>query len=120
MRSTGASLKDILATPPPAQLVSLISVPLFHVTGSLALTFRSVSLGGKVVFQRRWSIPEAVKVIKDEKVNFIGGVPAIPASLLHSPLMPEGHEFLAMSYGGAPSARRLAGDLTKKWPTAIV
>lgn len=73
MRTLGLSLKEILTTPPAAQLVSLISVPLFHVTGSLALTLRSISIGGKVVFQRRWSVPEAVKVIVEDKVNFIGG-----------------------------------------------
>lgn len=69
----GASLHEIVSAKPAAQLVCLISVPLFHVTGSLAHTLRAVSVGGKVVFQKRWSVPDAVKVIVEEKVNFIGG-----------------------------------------------
>lgn len=71
----GAPISMALAThaPPPEQLVILMPVPLFHVTGLLASTVRVFFAGSKMVFQRRWSVPDAVKLILDQKVAMLGG-----------------------------------------------
>lgn len=64
-------LAAMAANPQPS--TSLVSIPVFHVTGCLAVLVRSIGAGGKLVFQRRWSVPDAIKLIVNEKVNVIGG-----------------------------------------------
>jgi acyl-CoA synthetase (AMP-forming)/AMP-acid ligase II len=111
-------LADMAAN--PTVTVMLMSIPLFHVTGCLAILLRAIGTGGKLVFQRRWSVPDAVKLILKENVNVVGGVPAIATAILQSPLLPKDYQFLSVAYGGAPPAKRLAGDLLKRFPNALV
>lgn len=58
---------------PTEQSVGLVSIPLFHATGCLSILLSSIKTGGKLVFQRRWSVPDAIKLITEEKVTSIGG-----------------------------------------------
>lgn len=51
----------------------LLPVPLFHVTGVCGWMMRGMYLGAKIAYLRRWSVPDAVKVIVDEKINVFGG-----------------------------------------------
>jgi acyl-CoA synthetase (AMP-forming)/AMP-acid ligase II len=104
----------------PQVACMLVSIPIFHVTGCLAILNKAISGGGKLVFQRRWSVPDAVKLILKEKVNVVGGVPAIATAILQSPLLPKDYQFISVAYGGAPPAKRLAGDLAKRFPEALV
>lgn len=70
----GGGLADLAALMPTEQSVNLLSIPLFHATGCLSILLSSViKNGGKLVFQRRWSVPDAIKLIKEEKVTSIGG-----------------------------------------------
>lgn len=72
----GYSLEETLAmatVPPPEQGVMLIAVPLFHVTGLLGWMARAFLVGFKIVFMRRWSVPDAVNLVVQEKIGFIGG-----------------------------------------------
>lgn len=116
MLRAGMTFKEILTAPKPPPSVMLLAVPLFHVTGSIALTLRAVNLGSKIVFQRRWSVPDAIKLILEHKVTYIGGVPSIAVAIVQSPDLPRDYTFTAISYGGAPPPTRLAGDLRKRWP----
>lgn len=59
--------------PPPQQLVTLAPVPLFHVTGLLAGMVRIFASGTKMVFLRRWSVPDAVKLIVEHNIKSLGG-----------------------------------------------
>jgi acyl-CoA synthetase (AMP-forming)/AMP-acid ligase II len=106
--------------PPPEQLNVLMPVPLFHVTGLLAVTVRCFFAGSKLVFQRRWSVPDAVKLCLDQKIHMISGVPSIATAILQSGLLPEDFQFAALSYGGAAPAKRLAGDVNKRFPAAFI
>ncbi len=71
----GGSVADAFAahTPPEAQGVMLLAVPLFHVTGCLGWMVRAWVMGFKIVFMRRWNVDDAVKLCIDEKIGFIGG-----------------------------------------------
>lgn len=60
-------------TPPEQQSTMLLPVPLFHVTGVCGWMMRGMYLGAKIAYLRRWSVPDAVKVIVDEKINVFGG-----------------------------------------------
>lgn len=118
----GAPIEMAMAahTPPPEQLVLLMPVPLFHVTGLLATTIRVFFAGSKMVFQRRWSVPDAVKLILDQKVMLLGGVPSIATAVLQSGLLPPDYQFAAVSYGGAAPAKRLAKDVKDRFPAAFM
>ncbi|TAL01109.1 MAG: hypothetical protein EPO03_13330, partial [Porticoccaceae bacterium] len=61
--------------PPTQQMGQLISVPLFHVTGSVAMLIGSTIQGSKLVFMRRWDPEDAIRLIERERLNSFGGVP---------------------------------------------
>lgn len=73
----GMPLKDLFGMMATAdqqpQTVMLLAVPLFHVTGLYGAILRQFQNGQKVVFMRRWSVKDAVKLCVDEQVKFIGG-----------------------------------------------
>lgn len=46
---------------------------MFHATGCLSILVNAIRGGGKMVFQRRWSVANAVKLIIEEKITSIGG-----------------------------------------------
>jgi acyl-CoA synthetase (AMP-forming)/AMP-acid ligase II len=71
----GGSLEDALAAhnPPEVQGTMLLPVPLFHVTGSMGWMMRAFQMGMKMAFMRRWSVPDGIKLIVDEKIGVIGG-----------------------------------------------
>ncbi|KAL1413244.1 hypothetical protein Q8F55_000998 [Vanrija albida] len=114
----GADLPTILTTVPPVKPVLLCSIPFFHVTGCLGWLVASFMSGYKIVFMRRWGTRAAIDLIKSEKVNVIGGVPAIVTAVLQSPLLPKEADMFSVTYGGAAPPERLAKDLRKRWPTA--
>lgn len=118
----GADITELLK-PKPAdtkQTVILLPVPLFHCTGGQSWVTRSLSSQGALVFMKRWSVPDAVKLVKAEKVNVVGGVPSIATALFQSPDLPKDHVFDTISYGGAPPPARLAGDLKGRWPNSML
>lgn len=116
----GGDLRTMLTTPYPVTPTMLISIPFFHVTGCLGWLVRAIGSGFKLVFMRRWSTRVALDLIKTEKVNVIGGVPAIVTAIIQSPLLPKDTEMLSVSYGGAPPPERLPGDLTRRWPNSAI
>lgn len=60
-------------TPPPEQGNVLMPVPLFHVTGLLASMTRMFHIGARMVFMRRWSVPDAVKLLVKFQIRNVGG-----------------------------------------------
>lgn len=106
---------------PPAEPPSvLIPVPLFHVTGLLAIMIRMFVTGAKMVFMRRWSVPDAVKLMIRYNVRMITGVPSITTSILQSGLLPPDYQMDGMTYGGAAPPKRLAADVSERFPGAFV
>lgn len=118
----GGSLEDALAVhdPPKEPSVMLVPVPLFHVTGCLSWLLKAMTYGHKVVFTRRWNVPDAIKLIVDERVDVIGGVPAIATSIIQSGLLPANWQFKSVGYGGAPPPAGLPEEIVRRWPNAKI
>lgn len=119
----GAPLEMVIPLahePPEEQLVALMPVPLFHVTGLLAQMIRVFVAGTKMIFLRRWSVPDAAKIIVKYNIKVISGVPAITTALLQSGLLPKDWEFSAIAFGGAPPPKRLQGDVRKAYPDTFI
>ena len=60
----------------------LVSVPLFHVTGSHPVFMLSLILGRKMVLMRSWKPEEAVRLINEEKITNFVGVPTMSHELM--------------------------------------
>jgi long-chain acyl-CoA synthetase len=93
----------------PDHKVSLLVIPLFHVTACSAGLMGMMAAGGTIVFMRRWDPVLAMGVIEREKVNMTGGVPTIAWQLLEHPDRAN-HDLSSLeniAYGGAPSAPEL-------------
>ena len=66
-------------------LAMLHCVPLFHVTGSHAGFLMSVLVGRKIVMMKKWDAGEALRIIEEEKISDITGVPTQTWELLNHP-----------------------------------
>lgn len=107
--------------PDPATLpqsVTLLAVPLFHVTGCNASLIPSVFTGGKIVLLHKWDTPKAMQLIEREGVTLTGGVPTIAWQLIEHP--DRGKYNLStleqVAYGGAPSAPELVRRIVEIFP----
>ncbi|MEL6323241.1 MAG: class I adenylate-forming enzyme family protein, partial [Pseudomonadota bacterium] len=91
----------------------LLSVPLFHATGAFAVLVPSLATGGKIVTMYKWDAGEALGIIERERINAIGGVPAIAWQVLEHPDR-EKYDLSSINsvaYGGAPSAPELVSTI---------
>ena len=105
---------------PTEQIGQLISAPLFHVTGSLAMLCGSTILGSKIVFMYKWNANDAIRLIEKEKLNAFGGVPSMPLQVLESPILAD-HDtstIRTILFGGAPPAPELAARVKTAFPNA--
>ncbi|NDE95432.1 MAG: AMP-binding protein, partial [Proteobacteria bacterium] len=84
--------------------VILHCVPLFHVTGSHAGLLMSVLVGRKIVMMKKWDSGLALKLIEQEKVTDITGVPTQTWELLNHPerLNYDLSSLKTLGAGGAP------------------
>ncbi|NWG46000.1 MAG: acyl--CoA ligase [Alphaproteobacteria bacterium] len=74
-----------LGQPPKFPPSTLMTVPLFHVTGSHSLFLMSLIGGRKIVLMYKWDPQAALRLIEAEKVTNFTGVPTMSWELLHQP-----------------------------------
>ncbi|MBM6577973.1 acyl--CoA ligase [Microvirga sp. SRT01] len=79
----GLSTQDGKA--PPAQHVTLLTLPLFHVTGEVPCFLQSFAIGRRLVIMPRWDATEAMRLIQQEKVSYFVGVPLMSYEILNHP-----------------------------------
>jgi long-chain acyl-CoA synthetase len=60
---------------------ALMTVPLFHATGSHSLFMLSVIIGRKIVMMHKWNVEDAMRLIEAERVTNFNGVPTMSAEL---------------------------------------
>jgi acyl-CoA synthetase (AMP-forming)/AMP-acid ligase II len=80
-------LKAILeadGNPPPTPR-TLLSVPLFHVTGAVPVMLNSFVVGRCMVIMPKWDATEALKLIEKEKITYFVGVPTMSLELMNHP-----------------------------------
>ena len=94
---------DVAAIVSPESVI-LHCVPLFHVTGSHAGLLMSVLVGRKIVMMKKWDAGLALKLIEQEKVTDITGVPTQTWELLNHPerLNYDLSSLKTLGAGGAP------------------
>ncbi|MEM0929178.1 MAG: class I adenylate-forming enzyme family protein [Pseudomonadota bacterium] len=71
--------------PSTEQPASLLTVPLFHVTGCHSIFILSVLIGRKVVLLDKWDPEQALALIEKERVSSFMGVPTMSRELTEHP-----------------------------------
>ncbi|KAI0053621.1 acetyl-CoA synthetase-like protein [Auriscalpium vulgare] len=111
-------------TPDGPQKGILISVPLFHVTGTTSMSMVATMTGMNIVLMRKW-VPEKGELtrycrslIRQENVAIAGGVPSMAADLLATSAV--GQQLDGLLFGGAPAPEWLAKGLKDAFPDAAL
>ena len=111
-------------TPPdPAtqpQRVTLLAIPLFHVTACSSSMITSVSNGSKLVLMHKWDTEKGLQLIERERVTVAGGVPTIAWQLIEHPNRSKYDlsSLTLITYGGAPSAPELVRRIKEVFPNS--
>ena len=105
---------------PAGQSRTLLSVPLFHVTGEVPVMINSFVIGRCMVLMPKWDASEALRLIEKEKVTYFVGVPTMSLELMTHP---ERHKFDLSSLtditaGGAPRPVSHVERLRAEFPHA--
>ena len=71
--------------PPVGQPVTLLTIPLFHVTAEVPVFLQSFAMGRKLVLMPKWDAGEAMRLIEAEGVTYFVGVPLMSFEILNHP-----------------------------------
>ncbi len=76
-------MKDLPQSPYP--IASLLTIPLFHVTGCNSLFLLSLLTERRIIMMYRWDAGEALRLIEEERITDFLGVPTMSYELFHHP-----------------------------------
>src|SRR2546423_4742640 len=101
-------------------LRTLVSVPLFHVTGCNSQLIPVLELGGIVEIMPAPDIGKLLEVVARDKLNQLVSVPAIYFAAINHPRFAEDDfsHVRWVSYGGGPIAPALVRQLMERFPSA--
>src|SRR3954463_15992690 len=101
---------------------TLISVPLFHVTGCNSQLLVVAAVAGKSVIMPAFEVQAFLRAIEEERVDVLTTVPAIYWLALQQPnfAQVDTSSVISLSYGGAPIAPDLVHRIQQAFPTARV
>ena len=104
----------------PAGMRTLISVPLFHVTGCNSQLLVAAYVGGTAVIMPVFEIGAFLRAIEEERIDTMVTVPAIYWLAISQPAFAgvDISRVRSVSYGGAPIAPDLVARLGKAFPQA--
>jgi len=87
----------------------ILVVPLFHVTGCVAVMLSCVAAGCKLVMMYKWNPERALELIEREKITNFVGVPTMSWDLLESPdfARRDTSSLVSVGGGGAPAPPEL-------------
>ncbi len=99
--------KDAAAQRHPSCFI--LTVPLFHVTGCVAVMLGCFVLGAKLVIMYKWSPERALELIERERVTHFVGVPTMSWDLLECPDFErrDTSSLISVGGGGAPAPPEL-------------
>lgn len=83
---------------------TLLTVPLFHVSGCYAVFMLNLRGGRKTSILYKWNPEDALKVIEKERITIFTGVPTMTMSLLESPDFPNTDTSSLYSLGAGGTA----------------
>ena len=104
--------------PVPPQKVTLIPVPLFHVTGINSLMVPAVIGGAKLVLMHRWNPERFLELVERERVTGTSQVPAMVWQVLESPDLTtrDLSSLEGWGFGGAAVAPELTQRFARLFP----
>ncbi|MDH2904146.1 MAG: class I adenylate-forming enzyme family protein [Actinomycetota bacterium] len=104
-----------------AREITLLNIPLFHVTGALAGLVANTATGGTLLTMRHFDAGRALALIERERATTIGGVPTIVQQLLAHPDFTKFDlsSVRSVAYGGAPVPENLPARIRGALPRAI-
>ncbi|WP_347057422.1 AMP-binding protein [Blastococcus sp. HT6-30] len=109
-----------LSRDPEVSHATLISVPLFHVTGCNSQFLTQIALGGTSVLMPRFDATAFLAAIPEHGITLLTSVPTIYELVLRHPALPttDVSTVRTLSYGGAPIAPELVHRLRTAFPNA--
>ncbi|HEY5027792.1 MAG TPA: AMP-binding protein [Candidatus Angelobacter sp.] len=101
---------------------TLVSVPLFHVTGCNSQFLVACEGGSATVIMPAFNVQSFLKLIETERINALTSVPAVYWLAINQPNFDEisTKAVIRLSYGGAPIAPDLVGRIIEAFPNARV
>jgi acyl-CoA synthetase (AMP-forming)/AMP-acid ligase II len=111
-----------LSRDPGVRHATLISVPLFHVTGCNSQFMTQIRLGGTSVLMPRFDAAAFLAAIPQYRITLLTSVPTIYELVLRHPDLgsTDLSSVRTLSYGGAPIAPELVHRLREAFPDARV
>jgi acyl-CoA synthetase (AMP-forming)/AMP-acid ligase II len=105
---------------PGVQPRTLLSVPLFHVTGEVPVMLNSFVVGRCMVIMPKWDAAEALRLIEKEKITYFVGVPTMSLELMTHPDRDKYDlsSLTDITAGGAPRPISHVERLRKEFPKA--
>ena len=102
----------------PEQQIALLDVPLFHITGAVAVLLVSVAIGRKLIIMHKWDAGDALRLIAEERATYFVGVPTMSLELMNHP---DRHKYdlsslVDIASGGAPRPPEHVARLAKTFP----
>ncbi len=114
--------RRIVPLPFDGSVRTLVSVPLFHVTGCNSQLLPSCASGGATVIMPAFQVQSFLKLINEERINSLTSVPAVYWLAMNQPGFAEvdtsGVRWVM--YGGAPIAPDLVARILEAFPNARV
>jgi len=95
----------------------ILTVPLFHVTGCVAVMLTSFAAGTKLVMMYKWDPERALQLIERERVTNFVGVPTMAWDLLESKAFGkyDTSSLVSVGGGGAPAPPQLVHRIDKSF-----
>jgi len=101
---------------------TLVSVPLFHVTGCNSQFLVACEGGSATVIMPAFNVQDFLRLIQEERINTLTSVPAVYWLAMNQKNFREldTKAIIRVSYGGAPIAPDLVGRIIEAFPNARV
>ncbi|MEU8251700.1 class I adenylate-forming enzyme family protein [Nonomuraea sp. NPDC048916] len=98
--------------------VTLLTVPLFHVTGCFSGLTTTMFTGGGLALMYKWDPEQALRFIEREKITTMIGVPTNAWQLMSHPDFGKYDlsSLTTLGYGGAPAPPKLLERITQNLP----
>ena len=100
---------------------TLLAVPLFHISGLLSQALINLRHGRALHMMYKWSIQEALRIVKEEQITVLMGAPVMLLELLKNQAFSDEHaaHLTNVSAGGAATPELLAELYATKTGTAM-